>query len=357
MTAEQVAAPPPATTEPLLTVRDLRSYLATGHGVVRAVDGVSLTVHEAEIVGIVGESGCGKTVTCRTIIGLMPAKTLHASGEVIYHPHGDQNILGAPPAELQELRGSHLAMIFQDPMTALNPVRTIGDQLIEAVTAHARLTRPAARARAVELLNRVGIPAPVRRMRDYPFQFSGGMLQRALIAIALASSPRLLLADEPTTSLDVIIQDQILSLLLELQQDTGMSMILISHDLAVVTEVCDRVIVMYAGQIVEEGATADVVANPRHPYTQALLDALPRDEQQGALRNIPGAPPSLIDIPAGCRFAPRCPYQVGECLTWDSELMPAGGSGGSSPRADTQTGQAEHTARCWRQDDLGKAAE
>ena len=343
MTAERVAAPPPATTEPLLTVRELRSYLATGHGVVRAVDGVSLTVHEAEIVGIVGESGCGKTVTCRTIIGLMPAKTLHASGEVIYHPHGDQNILGASAAELQELRGSHLAMIFQDPMTALNPVRTIGDQLIEAVTAHARLTRPEAKARAIELLNRVGIPAPQRRMRDYPFQFSGGMLQRALIAIALASSPRLLLADEPTTSLDVIIQDQILSLLLELQQDTGMSMILISHDLAVVTEVCDRVVVMYAGQIVEEGTTSDVVANPRHPYTQALLDALPRDEQQGELRNIPGAPPSLIDIPPGCRFAPRCPYQVAQCLTWDSELV--------------STGQAEHTARCWRQDDLGKAAE
>jgi oligopeptide/dipeptide ABC transporter ATP-binding protein len=343
MTAERVAAPPPATTEPLLTVRDLRSYLATGHGVVRAVDGVSLTVHEAEIVGIVGESGCGKTVTCRTIIGLMPAKTLHASGEVIYHPHGDQNILGASPAELQELRGSHLAMIFQDPMTALNPVRTIGDQLLEAVTAHTRLTRPEAKARAIELLNRVGIPAPARRMRDYPFQFSGGMLQRALIAIALASSPRLLLADEPTTSLDVIIQDQILSLLLELQQDAGMSMILISHDLAVVTEVCDRVVVMYAGQIVEEGTTTDVVANPRHPYTQALLDALPRDEQQGELRNIPGAPPSLIDIPAGCRFAPRCPYQVAQCLTWDSELVP--------------TGQPGHEARCWRQDDLGKAAE
>ena len=173
--------------QPLLTVRDLRSYLATSQGVVRAVDGVSLTVREAEILGIVGESGCGKTVTCRTIMGLMPARTLHASGEVIYHPRGEDNILNAPAAQLQALRGSHLAMIFQDPMTALNPVRTIGDQLLEAVTAHAKLPRPQARSRALGLLTQVGIPAPARRMRDYPFQFSGGMLQRALIAIALAS--------------------------------------------------------------------------------------------------------------------------------------------------------------------------
>ena len=173
-------------------------------------------------------------------------------------------------------------------MTALNPVRTIGDQLLEAVNAHASLSRAEAQARAVGLLKRVGIPAPARRMRDYPFQFSGGMLQRALIAIALASSPRLLLADEPTTSLDVIIQDQILSLLLELQQDTGMSMILVSHDLAVITEVCDRIMVMYAGQVVEEGATADIITEPRHPYTQALLDALPQGGQRGELRSIPG---------------------------------------------------------------------
>src|SRR5262249_48274247 len=293
------------------------------HGVVRAVDGVSLTVNEAEIVGIVGESGCGKTVMCRTIIGLMPPKTLHARGEVIYHPHGDRNILGAPPDELQALRGSHLAMIFQDPMTALNPVRTIGDQLVEAVTAHARLTKAEARTRAEKLLDRVGIPAPARRMRDYPFQFSGGMLQRALIAIALASAPRLLLADEPTTSLDVIIQDQILSLLLELQQDTGMSMILISHDLAVVTEVCDRVIVMYGGQVVEEGETATIITAPSHPYTKALLEALPQAEQRGPLRSIPGAPPSLIDTPAGCRFAPRCPLAMTECTDWVTELLQA----------------------------------
>ncbi|MGD0240392.1 MAG: ABC transporter ATP-binding protein [Streptosporangiaceae bacterium] len=324
--------------KPLLTVQDLRSYLATSQGVVRAVDGVSLTVHEAEVLGIVGESGCGKTVTCRTIMGLMPAASLHASGEVIYHPHGERSILNAPPSELRALRGAQLAMIFQDPMTALNPVRSIGDQLLEAVKAHASLSRAQARERAVSLLERVGIPAPARRMRDYPFQFSGGMLQRVLIAIALASSPRLLLADEPTTSLDVIIQDQILSLLLELQEDTGMSMILVSHDLAVITEVCDRIVVMYAGQVVEEGATADIITDPRHPYTRALLDALPTEGQRGKLRSIGGSPPSLIDVPAGCRFAARCLYAVAKCLTWDTELLPAG--------------QDRHAARCWRQGEI-----
>ena len=326
---------------PLLSVRDLRSYLATGHGVVRAVDGVSFTVHEAEILGIVGESGCGKTVTCRTIMGLMAAGTAYSSGEVIYHPRGDRSILDASPAQLQELRGSQLAMIFQDPMTALNPVLRIGDQLLEAVNAHARLSRADARARAVDLLTRVGIPAPARRMRDYPFQFSGGMLQRALIAIALASAPRLLLADEPTTSLDVIIQDQILSLLLDLQRDTGMSMILVSHDLAVITEVCDRIIVMYAGQVVEEGDAATIVTEPRHPYTQALLDALPQAGQRGRLRSIPGAPPSLIDVPGGCRFAARCPLVTDECRSWETELLDSGGAG--------------HRARCLRHNEVGKA--
>jgi len=326
---------------PLLTVDDLHTYLATGQGVVRAVDGVSFSVGEAEVLGIVGESGCGKTVTCRTIMGLMPRRTAFSSGKVIYHPRGSGSLLDLPQSEMQRLRGAHLAMIFQDPMTALNPVRSIGDQLIEAVTAHARLTRGAARDRAIELLTRVGIPAPGRRMRDYPFQFSGGMLQRALIAIALASSPRLLLADEPTTSLDVIIQDQILSLLLELQQDTGMSMILVSHDLAVITEVCDRIIVMYAGQVVEEGATADIITAPKHPYTQALLDALPQAGQRGELRSIRGSPPSLIDVPDGCRFAPRCRHAVDECRSWDTELL--------------DTGERQHAARCWRHREIGRS--
>src|SRR5215472_14580522 len=330
-----------ATGAPLLTVRDLHSYLATGQGVVRAVDGLSFTVHEAEVLGIVGESGCGKTVTCRTIMGLMPARSVFTSGEVIYHPRGEHSLLGAPENEMRSVRGSQLAMIFQDPMTALNPVLSIGDQLIEAVRAHSEYGPAEARGRAVALLDRVGIPAAARRMRDYPFQFSGGMLQRALIAIALASSPRLLLADEPTTSLDVIIQDQILSLLLELQQDTGMSMILVSHDLAVITEVCDRIVVMYAGQVVEQGAVADIITAPKHPYTQALLEALPQGGQRGVLRSIRGAPPSLIDVPDGCRFAPRCRLAVDECRSWDTELIDAG--------------EREHAARCWRQDQLGRS--
>jgi oligopeptide/dipeptide ABC transporter ATP-binding protein len=332
------------TADPLLSVRDLRTYLATRHGVVRAVDGVSFTVGEAEVVGVVGESGCGKTVTCRTIMGLMPSRGTYSSGEVVYHPRGSGNLLTLPQNQMQQLRGAHLAMIFQDPMTALNPVRTIGDQLVEAVTAHTAMRREQARERAIGLLVRVGIPAPEQRMRDYPFQFSGGMLQRALIAIALASEPRLLLADEPTTSLDVIIQDQILSLLLELQRDTGMSMILVSHDLAVITEVCDRIIVMYGGQVVEEGETETIIARPSHPYTRALLDALPagagapsQGGERGQLRSIPGSPPSLIDAPPGCRFAPRCPLVTDDCRAWATELLDAG--------------QAGHRVRCLRQDE------
>jgi len=331
----------PAT--PLLTVRDLRSYLATGQGVVRAVDGVSFTLGEAEILGIVGESGSGKSVTCRTIVGLMPPGMAYISGEVIYHPRGDQSLLNASQSELQSLRGSQLAMIFQDPMTALNPVVNVGDQVVEAVRAHARISAAEARSQAISLLRRVGIPAAEHRMRDYPFQFSGGMLQRALIAIALASAPRLLLADEPTTSLDVIIQDQILSLLLDLQQDTGMSMILVSHDLAVISEVCDRILVMYAGQVVEEGPAADIITAPRHPYTRALLDAVPQGEQRGQLRSISGSPPSLIDVPGGCRFAPRCRLAADECLSWDTELIQISGPG--------------RRARCLRHDEMERSRE
>ncbi len=280
---------------PLLTVRDLHSYLATDQGVVRAVDGVSFTVGEAEILGIVGESGSGKSVTCRTIVGLMPSGMTHISGEVIYHPHGDRNIVSARQSELQSLRGSQLAMIFQDPMTALNPVVNVGDQVIE------------------------------------------------LIAIALASSPRLLLADEPTTSLDVIIQDQILSLLLDLQEDTGMSMILVSHDLAVISEVCDRIIVMYAGQVVEEGPAAGIITAPRHPYTRALLDAVPQGERRGQLRSITGSPPSLIDVPGGCRFAPRCRLATQECLSWETELIEISGPG--------------RLARCLHHDEVERSPE
>src|ERR1700722_2412815 len=327
----------------LLSVTDLRTYLATRHGVVRAVDGVSLEVREAEVLGVVGESGCGKSVTCKTIMGLMPRKGTYSSGEVVYRPRGDANLLTGSQHDWQQLRGAQLAMIFQDHMTALNPVRTIGGDPIGALTAHGKLTKKQAHSLAVGLLVRVGIPAPDQRMRDYPFQFSGGMLQRALIAIALASAPRLLLADEPTTSLDVIIQDQILSLLLELQRDTGMSMILVSHDLAVITEVCDRIVVMYAGQIVEEGDTATIITAPSHPYTRALLGALPQGGERGDLRSIKGAPPSLITPPMGCRFAPRCPLATDACTDWTTELLT-----GDEPG---------HLVRCLRHDEVRRTEE
>jgi oligopeptide/dipeptide ABC transporter ATP-binding protein len=322
----------------VLEVSDLHTFIATGGGVVRAVDGVSFSLGEREILGLVGESGCGKSVTCRTIAGLMPSPPARSTGHVRLAAYGERNVLDLSPRELQQMRGTHLSMIFQDPMSALNPVMRVGDQVEEAVGAHQRLGARDRHRRAIELLERVGIPVPERRMRDYPHQFSGGMRQRVLIAMALASRPKVLLADEPTTALDVLIQDQILSLLLELQRDFGMSMILVSHDLGVIAEMCDRVAVMYAGQIVELTDTETLLASPRHPYTISLLRSLPdMHAQTRYLRPIAGSPPPLIDVPAGCRFAPRCPLAIEECHSWQTELVQIPG------RA--------HTARCFRHDE------
>jgi oligopeptide/dipeptide ABC transporter ATP-binding protein len=322
---------------PVLEVDDLRTYIATDAGVVRAVDGVSFTVGEREILGLVGESGCGKSVTCRTVAGLMPSPPARSTGSVRLAGYGDRNLLDLSATELQRLRGAHLSMVFQDPMSALNPVMRVGAQIEEAVGAHEKLSGRARRLRAVELMERVGIPVPERRMRDYPHQFSGGMRQRVLIAMAIAGRPRLLLADEPTTALDVLIQDQILSLLLELQRDFGMSMILVSHDLGVIGEMCDRVAVMYAGEIVELADTATLLEGPRHPYTISLLRSLPDvNSHSRYLRSIGGSPPALVDVPGGCRFAPRCPLAVDRCREWDTELRDAG---------------AGHTARCWRHEE------
>ena len=323
---------------PVLEVEDLHTYIATDAGVVRAVDGVSFSVGEREILGLVGESGCGKSVTCRTIAGLMPSPPARSSGHVRLAAYGDRNLLTLSPTELQRLRGEHLSMVFQDPMSALNPVMRVGDQIEEAVKVHERLGSRARRTRAIELMERVGIPVPERRMRDYPHQFSGGMRQRVLIAMAIAGRPKVLLADEPTTALDVLIQDQILSLLLELQRDFGMSMILVSHDLGVVAEMCDRVAVMYAGQIVELADTATLLGGPRHPYTISLLRSLPDvNSESRYLRSIGGAPPALVDVPDGCRFAPRCPLALDRCREWETELLSAGAEG--------------HTARCWRHEE------
>ena len=327
------------TTEPILRVRDLRTSFATSAGIVRAVDGVSFDVRPGEAFGLVGESGCGKSATCRSIIRLLPA---HATteGEVRF---GGRNLLTLDPDAMRHVRGGEISMIFQDPMSALNPVLKVGDQVAGAVQAHLGVGRRAAWARALELLRLVGIPAPERRLREYPHQFSGGMRQRVLIAIALAGEPKVLLADEPTTALDVTIQDQILKLIVRLQRGLGMSVILVSHDLGVVAQVCQRVAVMYAGQIAEQGDVATVLRAPRHPYTMGLLNSLPAlGRRQRYLRPIAGAPPSLLDPPPGCRFHPRCAFAVERCRSWTPELLDVGPG---------------HGAACWRQDAIRPEAD
>ncbi|HWE60951.1 MAG TPA: ABC transporter ATP-binding protein [Chloroflexota bacterium] len=323
----------------VLRVEGLHTFIATEGGVVRAVDGVSFTLRQGEIFGLVGESGCGKSVTCRTLAGLMPSPPARTIGTVYYAAYGDRNLLTLSQADLQRLRGTHLSMIFQDAMSGLNPVVRIGKQVMEAVGAHQRLSPTQKRERALDLLRLVGIPMPARRMRDYPYQFSGGMRQRVLIAIALASHPKILLADEPTTALDVTIQDQILSLLIRLQGELGMSVILVSHDLGVIAETCARVAVMYAGQIVELADTETLLTRPRHPYTIGLLRSLPGGSDSRYLQPIPGAPPSLIDVPPGCRFAPRCPLVTDRCRSWQTELLDAGPG---------------HGVRCWRHEEAAQ---
>ncbi|HZT97036.1 MAG TPA: ABC transporter ATP-binding protein [Chloroflexota bacterium] len=315
--AEQLAEDDPDR-QPVLAVEDLHAYFATDEGVLRAVDGVSFALYSGETLGIVGESGSGKSVTCRAVIRLLP-RTAHSSGSIEY---GGRNLLRLPSSEIQSVRGDHIAMIFQDPMSSLNPVMRVGDQIAEALSAHRRLSAGERKMQTLELMRLVGIPAPKQRFRDYPHQFSGGMRQRVLIAIALACRPRILLADEPTTALDVTIQDQILTLLLKLREELGMSMILVSHDLAVIAETCDRVAVMYAGQIVESAPTARLLARPRHPYTVGLLRSLPRlDSGDRYLTPIAGAPPSLVDPPTGCRFYDRCPLREDACRVWKTQLL------------------------------------
>jgi len=320
---------------PILAVRDLRTYFATDAGVLRAVDNVSFDLYPGETFGIVGESGSGKSVTCRSLIGLLPTSA-RTTGSVQY---GDRELVGLSSRAMQGLRGAHISMIFQDPMSALNPVMKVGDQIAEALEAHGRANRTGRRAAAIDLMRRVGIPLAERRVDDYPHQFSGGMRQRVVIAIALACRPQILLADEPTTALDVTIQDQILSLLLALQQEFGMSIILVSHDLGVIAETCDRVAVMYGGQIVEMGTAATLLTRPRHPYTVGLLRSLPGTTATRYLTPIPGAPPSLVDPAPGCRFYDRCPLHTERCRTWATELLDVEADG-------------RHLARCWRHEEV-----
>jgi peptide/nickel transport system ATP-binding protein len=305
---------------PLLEVKDLRTHFQTDDGIVKAVEGVSFSIEKGQTLGIVGESGSGKSVTCLTIMGLNAKRGTMTSGEAIWK---GKNILGAKASTLREIRGDEISMIFQDPMTSLNPVHSIGRQLVEAVQLHRDVTKRVARARAIELLNAVGIPKADTRIDDYPHQFSGGMRQRVMIAMALINDPDLLIADEPTTALDVTTQAQILTLMKRLQEDFGSAIIMITHDLGVVAEIADDVLVMYAANVVEQAEVHDLFNRPQHPYTWGLMGSLPRLEADvERLTQIPGQPPSLLRPPAGCRFHPRCPYVMEVCKTTVPALKP-----------------------------------
>jgi oligopeptide/dipeptide ABC transporter ATP-binding protein len=302
-----------AAPQPLLAVRDLAVEFATMEGRVRAVDGVSFDVFPSETLGLVGESGCGKTVTALSLLRLVPSPPgRYAAGEIRF---GGRDLLALPEAALRHVRGRDIAMIFQEPMTALNPVFTIGSQMTEVLRHHRGLGRRAARGEALALLARVRIPEPARRIDEYPHELSGGQRQRVMIAMALSCGPQLLVADEPTTALDVTTQAQVLEEIRELQAEFRMAMILVTHDLGVVAETCARAIVMYCGLIVEAGPTAALFTRPRHPYTVGLLNSIPRIRQSrlAELPVIPGRVPDLLHLPRGCRFADRCPRVTEEC--------------------------------------------
>jgi peptide/nickel transport system ATP-binding protein len=308
----------------LLDVRDLRTHFHTEDGVVRAVDGVSFSVEKGKTLAIVGESGSGKSVTCLTIMGLNSGRRIDTSGEAVFD---GVDLLAIPKDELRRYRGQRLSMIFQDPMTSLNPVHTIGRQLREAVQLHDNVTKAQANGRALEMLKAVRIPRAETRLDDYPHQFSGGMRQRVMIAMALINNPDLLIADEPTTALDVTTQAQILKLMNELQRDFGSAIILITHDLGVVAETADDVLVMYAAKPAEQGGYEDVFYRPQHPYTWGLLRSLPHLTPPGEdLHPIPGSPPSLLNPPPGCRFHVRCPYAMSICSEQEPEFVQVPGS-------------------------------
>jgi peptide/nickel transport system ATP-binding protein/oligopeptide transport system ATP-binding protein len=317
---------------PVLAVRDLRTQFVTEDGVVRAVDGVSFEVMPGETLGIVGESGCGKSVTSLSILRLIPDPPGKiVGGEILFK---GTNLLDLPDDTMRKIRGNDISMIFQEPMTSLNPVYTCGDQIMEAVILHQKVGKAEARTRAIEMLRLVGIPSPEQRVDEYPHQLSGGMRQRVMIAMALSCQPEVLIADEPTTALDVTIQAQILELLNRLQKEMGMAILLITHDLGVVAETCNRVAVMYAGQIVEYAHVEEIFAQPRMPYTAGLLGSIPKlGETHERLRVIPGNVPNPSEFPAGCKFHPRCPVAIDRCSVENpplEEIRPA------------------HWTRCWR---------
>ncbi|MFP9062205.1 ABC transporter ATP-binding protein [Natrialbaceae archaeon A-chndr2] len=304
--------------EPLLSVQNLQTRFDTDEGTIRATDGVSFEVDKGEILGIVGESGCGKSVTSLSLMGLVDNPGYIAGGSVMFD---DTDLTELSRSELRKYRGNRISMVFQEPSTAMNPVYNIGWQVGEPLRIHEDMKKSASRARAVDLMRRVGIPSPEDRVDDYPHQFSGGMLQRAVISMALACEPDLLIADEPTTALDVTIQAQILDIIKELNDELDMSVIIVTHNLGVVAETCDRVAVMYAGRVVEYGTVDEIFNDPRHPYTKGLIQAVPDPTRDGQdLSPIPGTVPSLADTPPGCNFASRCPFATDECLEIDPRL-------------------------------------
>jgi oligopeptide/dipeptide ABC transporter ATP-binding protein len=318
--------------DPLLEVRDLRTYFHTEEGVARAVDGVSFAVGRGQTLGLVGESGCGKSVSAFSIMRLVPDPPGRIeAGQVLFK---GRDLLALDEEEMRRVRGDDIAMIFQEPMTSLNPVLTCGFQIAEAVVLHQQVPMQEARVRAVEMLHLVGIPAPEQRIDEYPHQLSGGMRQRVMIAMALSCNPDVLIADEPTTALDVTIQAQILALLESLQESLQMAIVMITHDLGVIAETADQVAVMYAGQIVEHAETQALFAHPRHPYTRGLLRSIPRlDDEQERLDIIPGVVPDARSFPQGCRFAPRCPLADAHCR---AEAPPL------------EEVEAGHWASCWK---------
>ena len=318
--------------EPLLEVRNLKVSFRTEDGVVKAVDGVSFTLSPREVLGIVGESGSGKSVTMMSVLRLINDPNMRVEGEVIYK---GRDVMKLDKDQMQEVRGGDIAMIFQDPMTSMNPVYRIGDQISEAILTHQDVDKRTAHKRAVDLLKQVGIPQAEMRVDDFPHQFSGGMRQRAMIAMALANNPDILIADEPTTALDVTIQAQIIELLDKLKDDFGSAIILITHDLGVVADIADRIAVMYAGRIVEFGAKRDLFYDPQHPYTWGLLGSIPRLDRPKAARlhSIEGMPPSLISPPQGCKFRPRCPHAFEKCM--------------EEPELVSRVDKRDHLDRCW----------
>ena len=326
---------------PLLEIKDLETHFQTPDGVVKAVNKVSYTVEEGEFVGVVGESGCGKSVSALSIMRLVPSPPGNVvGGQVLFD---GQDLLQLTEEEMRGVRGNRIGMVFQEPMTFLNPVLTIGKQITEPLELHLGMTKKQALTRAGELLGLVGIPDVEQRLKSYPHQLSGGMRQRVMIAMAISCDPKLIIADEPTTALDVTIQAQILELMQRLSEELGTAMIIITHNLGVVARYAMKVVVMYAGRVIESGTSLDIYENPRHPYTLGLLSSVPRvDAEIGSrLDPIHGLPPDLIDLPPGCSFAPRCRFMIDQCLEGTPDLLNVGDS---------------HESRCWRAEDLAGIA-